>query len=219
MGRGEKPVTGVRTVSHSNVVDGRIGLILAAGRGRRMGRTKQLVPWRAEGGAKPLVAAAFDAIRGVCDDMIVVLGHEADAVAGALAPRTYQRVLCDPDAPMFESIRAGLVAAHEIDPGTTIVMQPGDHPEVTAATLIALLAAADADSSRAITPEYQGRGGHPVLIPPAVIAGLLIAGCPDGLAAFWRDNPQLCHRVVVDDANVVRDVDTPEQLRDGGASV
>ena len=108
----------------------RIGLILAAGRGRRMGGSKQLVMWRSATGPKPLVVAAFDAICPICTDMIVVVGHEAEAVKDALGDCTFRYVECDPDAPMFESIRTGLQAARELNPAATVVIQPGDHPEV-----------------------------------------------------------------------------------------
>jgi len=197
----------------SQVAAPRIGLILAAGRGRRMGRTKQLVPWRGADREQPLVAAAYDAIRSACDEMIVVLGHEADAVAAALAERPFHRVMSDPDAPMFDSIRAGLVAASAIDSRATVVLQPGDHPEVAPATIAALMAAVATKPAQAVMPEYEGRGGHPVLIPPPVVARLLDDECPEGLARFWSAHPELCHRLATDDAGVVRDVDTPGQLR------
>jgi CTP:molybdopterin cytidylyltransferase MocA len=62
-------------------------------------------------GDKPLVAAAFDTIAHVCDQMFVALGHRADEVATVLAPRRFMMVLSDPDAPMVDSIKTGL---HEI---------------------------------------------------------------------------------------------------------
>src|SRR5688500_17375365 len=102
----------------------RIGVILAAGRGRRMGRTKQLIEWPAADGPKSLVAAAYDAIRPICDDMVVVFGHDAEAVAAALAGRSFVRASSDPDAPMFESICAGLRAAQSIDRAAAVVLQP-----------------------------------------------------------------------------------------------
>jgi molybdenum cofactor cytidylyltransferase len=144
--------------------------------------------------------------------MIVVLGHEADAVADALVPRLFHRVSCDPDAPMFDSIRAGLVAASALDAQATIVLQPGDHPEVAPATLAALVAASAAQPDRAVMPEYLGRGGHPVLIPPPVAARLLIEDCREGLARFWSMHPRLCHRLPTDDRSIVLDVDTPDHL-------
>jgi molybdenum cofactor cytidylyltransferase len=190
----------------------RIGVILAAGRGRRMGRTKQLVPWPTETEAKPLVAVAFDAIAPCCGEMVVVLGHERDAVAGALAPRLFHAVLSNPDAPLFESIRAGLAAASRLGPAATIVLQPADHPRVAPETLAALADAARANPEQAVLPEFHGRGGHPVFIPPALAGRLVNTDCPEGLGRFWADHPQHCHRLAVDDPTVVEDIDTPDQL-------
>jgi molybdenum cofactor cytidylyltransferase len=190
----------------------RIGLLLAAGRSRRMGLTKQLMPWPSPAGEQPLVAAAYDAIKPMCDEMIVVLGHEAQAVAAALGARPFHQVLGDPDAAMSESIRAGLEAALRIDPRATVVLQPGDHPAVAEETLRALIAAAAAQPDYAVMPEHGGQGGHPVLIPPSVVGEVLRADFSGGLRQFWRIHPELCVRLPVDDPRVVRDVDTPEQL-------
>src|SRR5690348_8785195 len=93
----------------------RIGIVLAAGRGGRMGGRKQLTEWSNADGAKPLVAAAYDAIRPICDEMVVVLGHMVEEVAAALADRSFHRAESDPDAPMYESIRAGLRVAMGLD--------------------------------------------------------------------------------------------------------
>jgi molybdenum cofactor cytidylyltransferase len=177
-----------------------------------MGRTKQLVEWPAANGAKPLVAAAYDAIAAVCDGMVVVLGHEADAVAAALGNRAFHRAASDPDAPMVESIRAGLRAAQSIDADTTVVLQPGDHPEVHRATLATLVDWSQKRPDRAIIPEHLGRGGHPVFIPAPVAEIVIAAACPGGLGDLWLANPKLCVRVPVDDVAVIRDVDTVEDL-------
>jgi CTP:molybdopterin cytidylyltransferase MocA len=88
-----------------------IGILLAAGRGRRMGGNKQFHVVKTADGEKPLVAAAFDTIVPVCETMFVVLGHRAEEVAAALGERKFEIVLSDPDAPMFESICLGLQAA------------------------------------------------------------------------------------------------------------
>lgn len=190
----------------------RIGVILAAGRGRRMGRTKQLVEWPTEGGPQPLVSAAYDAIRPICDALVVVLGHDAEAVAAALGDRPFHRADSDPDAPMFASICVGLSAARRLQPEATIVLQPGDHPEVSATTLNTLTNRLISQVARALIPEYAGRGGHPVLIPSEVAELILGADCPDGLGQFWAEHPHLCERVAVDDPAVLRDVDTPDDL-------
>jgi molybdenum cofactor cytidylyltransferase len=190
----------------------RIGVILAAGRGGRMGGKKQLKPWRTAEGDKPLIAAAYDVVRPICDEMVVVLGHAAEEVAAALGDRAFHRVQSDEAAPMFESIRAGLCAARQIDEAATVVLQPGDHPEVSAATLRALSDSLLKRPMQAIIPQLADRGGHPVLIPPNISQMLIDVGCPHGLGQFWLDHSELCYRVPVDDPTVVRDIDTPADL-------
>lgn len=190
----------------------RIGVILAAGRGGRMGGKKQLIPWPTAAGAKPMIAATYDAIQTICDEIVVVLGHSADEVAAALADRPFRRTESDPDRPMFESIRAGLRAAQQIDSNATVVLQPGDHPEVAPDTLRTLTVWSLKRPVQAIIPEYASRGGHPVLIPPRAVAILLETDCPAGLGQFWIDHPELCVRVPVDDPTIIRDIDTPSDL-------
>jgi molybdenum cofactor cytidylyltransferase len=190
----------------------RIGVILAAGRGRRMAGTKQLTYCDTSRGAKPLVAAAYDAIQPICDQLIVVLGHEAGRVAAALGRRPFLPAMANSDAPMYESIRCGLRHARGIDPDATVVLQPGDHPEVAQSTLAALVDWSLKRPVQAIIPEYRGKGGHPVVIPQPVVALLLDADCPAGLGEFWADHPELCNRVEVEDSAVVRDIDTMDDL-------
>jgi len=190
----------------------RIGVILAAGRGRRMGGTKQLRLWPGAAGPKPLVCAAFDSIQPICEAMVVVLGHESENVATALADRAFHRTSSNADGPMFDSIRAGLVAAHSVNSEATIVLQPGDHPEVSTSTLRILTDCSRERPFQAILPEYAGQGGHPVLIPHNVAAIILETDCPDGLAQFWLDHPKMCRRVAVDDGSVLKDIDTPANL-------
>jgi molybdenum cofactor cytidylyltransferase len=191
-----------------------IGVLLAAGRGRRMGRTKQLMPWPTAGGSKPLVAAAFDAVRPACSEMIVVFGHQADTVAAALGGRSCYPVMSDPDAEMFESVRAGLKEANRIAPSATVLLHPADQPEVTRMTLDMLLRTIKADPAKAVMPEFEGKGGHPVLIPPTLVEALIEHGGEGGLRRFWRDHPESCVRIPVDDPSVTYDLDTPDQYRD-----
>jgi CTP:molybdopterin cytidylyltransferase MocA len=177
-----------------------------------MGGIKQLKTWRSAAGDKPLIAAAYDAIRPICDEVVVVLGHEAKAVAAALDDRPFRRTTADPDAPMFESIRAGLIAAQSIDALASVILHPGDHPEVARSTLQLLTDWSLQRPVNAIIPEHADRGGHPILIPPTVAAIILSAICPAGLGQFWLDHPELCHRLPVDDFSMLKDVDTPADL-------
>jgi len=189
-----------------------IGIILAAGRGRRMGGGKQVATCQTADGPKALVAAAYDSISSICDSMTVVLGHDADVVAAALGDRSFHRVLADPDAPMFDSIRVGLLAASRVNAAATLVLQPGDHPEVGAATLEVLADSSKKHPAQAVIPQIAKSGGHPIFVHPAVAAKLVMLDCPGGLGEFWQSHPELCIRIPVDDSSVLHDVDTPADL-------
>jgi molybdenum cofactor cytidylyltransferase len=144
--------------------------------------------------------------------MVVVLGHDANIVAAVLGERPFHRVECDADLPMFGSIRAGLETALAIDLQATVVLQPGDHPEVRHDTLNMLSERSHQHPLQAIIPEYRGRGGHPVIIPSSVATRILDAHCPTGLGDFWRENPALCLRIPLHDPAVCLDIDTPADL-------
>jgi molybdenum cofactor cytidylyltransferase len=144
--------------------------------------------------------------------MIVVLGHDADKVAAALGARSFKHALSSADAPMSESICVGLRAAAAIDPNATVVLQPGDHPEVADATLRMLVSCSQKRPGQAVIPQHNGRGGHPVLIPSVVAHAIRAESCPEGLKQFWTRHPELCWRLPVNDSSVIRDVDTPEDL-------
>ena len=187
-----------------------IGVLLAAGRGGRMGQTKQLMPWRTPEGDKPLVAAAFDVIAGVSDSMVVVLGHDVDAVTEALSGRDYQRAKSSAVVPMFESIRLGLEQVQRIDPTADVILHLCDHPQVQRDTLASLIEAGRQHPGAAMIPTYRNKGGHPVLIPAGLIKSLLTAPGDGGLRQYWIDHPEHCRRLSVDDPGIVMDLDTPD---------
>jgi molybdenum cofactor cytidylyltransferase len=156
-----------------------------------------------------MVAAAYDAIARVCDVLVVVVDHEAEAVVAALGDRVFQReVIGKAGQPMFISIRTGLQLARRVDAHANVVLQPADHPQVRLDTLESLVAASAEQPHRAVVPQYRGRGGHPVLIPPQVAELICAYDGRGGLRQFWIGRPHLCCRLSVDDPGVVLDIDT-----------
>ena len=113
------------------------GVVLAAGEGRRFGGTKQIET--VDG--KPLAQHAIDALAeaGV-DELLVVTGHDADAVEATLVlPETGRFVR----NPAYGDGQATSLAAafHDVDDDSeAAVVLMADQPGVTAGDVRALMA-------------------------------------------------------------------------------
>ncbi|MFJ6651648.1 NTP transferase domain-containing protein [Microbacterium sp. NPDC091313] len=136
------------------------GIVLAAGAGTRYGGPKALAADAAGEPWLPRVCAALAA--GGCGDVVVVLGAEAERAA-ALLPRGVRAVIARDWADgLSRSVAAGLAAAVGAD---AVLLAPVDVPDLPAAAVARVIAAADADPRNALVRAvYDGRPGHPVLI-------------------------------------------------------
>jgi len=180
------------------------GVLLAAGRSRRMGRLKQLLPWHR---GRTVVESAFDSISPFCDcGMIVVAGHDANQIAAVLGSRPHAMVNSDSDAEMLVSVCAGLTHALDLSP-THVLLQPADHPDAPPHVVTTLTERA---ASRTLIPTYRGKGGHPACIPAPLIPRILEWRDEGGLREFWLRHASLVERVEFPDAPAItRDLDTP----------
>jgi len=140
------------------------GIILAAGTATRMGGLKQLLSLE----GRPLLQHVVDAAVASClDEIILVLGHEAEEIRVGIntPPRVRTIVNAEYAAGQSTSLRAGLRAASP--PAAAAAILLGDQPGV-AAPLIDTVAAAFFDSGacvvRPVYREADGRcvPGHPV---------------------------------------------------------
>ncbi|MFF6994368.1 NTP transferase domain-containing protein [Streptomyces sp. NPDC008313] len=152
-----------------------VGLLLAAGGGRRLGgRPKALLSHR----GRPLVEHAAGILReGGCGRVHVVLGaRSGDVRARAELPGC---VLVDNprwEEGMGSSLRAGLASLAGTGARAALVSlvdQPGIGPEAVARVL-----AGYESSESLVSAAYDGKRGHPVLFGSAHWAG--IAGSADG---------------------------------------
>jgi CTP:molybdopterin cytidylyltransferase MocA len=114
---------------------------------------------------------------------------------------------------MASSFAAGLAALPPVD---AALAWPVDHPLVAVATVRALV---DADGA-IVVPTFAARGGHPTRFAAALFpACIAAAGAPDGLRAVLRDHAAGVRRLTIDDAGVVRDVDSTDdyaRIKDDG---
>ena len=188
------------------------GIVLAAGRSTRMGRSKALL--RAGSGGASFVARAVAALHdgGACD-VIVVCRSDDDELKGALGElsmpvRVVENARAD-EGGQLSSVLVGLNVADR--PGTTGVMiLPVDVPLVTAATVRALIAAFDRTHAPIVRAVHAARHGHPVIFARAVFDELRHADPSVGAKAVLRAHAAAIVDLEVPDPGAVEDVDTPE---------
>jgi molybdenum cofactor cytidylyltransferase len=188
----------------------RIGaLVLAAGLSSRMGRNKLLIQF----GGKPLVAHVVEAaLTAELEPVVVVTGHQAEQVHGALSglPLSWVHNPAYADG-LASSLKAGLDALPADLAGVLVCL--GDMPAVTADHLARLLAAFDPIEGRAIcVPVHRGKRGNPVLLGSQLFDEMReLSGDSGARSLVARHDEWVCEVPMPDDA-VLTDVDTAEAL-------
>lgn len=180
-----------------------VAAVLAAGAGRRMGTPKALLRW---GDGTLLDRSVALLSRPGIDEVIAVVGHQADAVRAASRPVT----TClnpDPDRGMLSSIHVALDEA-EARGADALVVHPVDHPLVSPTTVDAVIAALLAGAHIAV-PSVAGRRGHPGGFARASWGALRAIPADRGARGVLQDHPDWITHVDGDPGCVVG-LDTPE---------
>lgn len=141
--------------------DGGVGaVILAAGASSRMGRPKQLLPFRGESLLRRAVRAALGA---GCGPVVVVTGAYAEPARGALAGLDVREVW-NPrwETGMASSIRAGIQALAGSDAGAAVLLLC-DQPHVTAGVVARLVEGYRRTGRPVVASAYGGSAGVPAL--------------------------------------------------------
>lgn len=183
------------------------GIVLAAGRSRRMGEPK---PFLLHHGATFLERAVGALRGGGCDAVWVVAGDADGAVAGAAAALGASvAVNADPASEQVDSLRAGLRALPADAEAAAVI--PVDIPEIDAAAVRAVTDAFRATRGPVVVPALGGKHGHPVIFARAVWGELLDERLEGGARAVVHAHA--ADRVEVPAAALAEDVDTPGDLR------
>jgi molybdenum cofactor cytidylyltransferase len=188
-------------------------VILAAGESRRMGGPNKLLAKVRE---KPLVGIAAEAaLRSRAKPVVVVTGHNADAIRGALDKAAVRFVHNPAYADgLSTSLRAGISSlGPEID-GAVVLL--ADMPRVTAAMIDRLIEAFQPEEGAAIiVPTVKGKRGNPVLWARKYFADLANARGDTGGRDLIAANRIAVREVEIGEAAAV-DLDTPEALKAEG---
>ncbi|WP_153159599.1 NTP transferase domain-containing protein [Zoogloea sp. 1C4] len=187
-----------------------VGLLLAAGQGRRFGADKLRQPL-ADG--TPVAVAAARALNAACPESIVVLRPEQDELAGLIEAEglTVIRSAAAHDG-MGYSLAAGVAASPDAD-GWLVAL--ADMPRIHVDTLRSV-ADAIASGAALAAPTYAGQRGHPVGFAARWRDALMALEGDEGARSIIRRNAGLLIAIGTDDPGVLQDVDTPADLAELG---
>lgn len=197
----------------------RVGaILLAAGRASRMGGPNKLtVPFA----GRPLVAWAADAlVASPAAPVVVVTGHDADAVRTALAGRAL-RFAHNPRFAegLSTSLRVGLEAlADEALDGVLVAL--ADMPLVSTGDLARLLDAFAPDEGvHVCVPVHDRTRGNPVLWGRRHFPALAGLQGDVGARGLLEAHVAELREVPVDSRSVLTDLDTPEAFARAAAAL
>lgn len=184
-------------------------VLLAAGRSRRMGAFKPLLPFAGVTVAECCVRSLME---GGASIVVVVTGHRREELKQALSHLPVRfAVNAQAVSEMSVSIARGV---EELPAGVRAILialvdQPAIPPEVPRI----LIDEWRRTGARLLLPEHAGRGGHPVLVDASLRAELLRLDPERGLRALFDAHRSETLRVPVASSYIARDMDTWDDYR------
>lgn len=185
-------------------------IVLAAGLSTRMGQVKPLLPW----GKQTVIEHILSVLRDCSvEEILVITGHEREAVEQRLAGRPVQAVFNPHYASgeMLSSIQVGLRAASVEAEAALIVL--GDQPALERSVVDHIIAAYRSGQKQIVAPSYQMRRGHPLLIGRNYWEEICALSEGQTLRDFLRRVGEAVHHVEVTTPGVLQDMDTPDDYR------
>jgi molybdenum cofactor cytidylyltransferase len=184
------------------------GLILAAGRSKRMGRPKMTLAW---GETTIIGHVAHTLLHSGVSPVIAVTGGMRQGVEEALRDMAVSTVFNSnfETGGMISSVQVGLQA---LDKNVTAVLITlGDQPQIQTAVVCALIDEYDKSGAWLIVPSYQMHRGHPWLIGRELWQEIMTLKPSQTMRDFLEQKASEIYYLPVDMACVVQDIDTPEQ--------
>jgi molybdenum cofactor cytidylyltransferase len=180
-------------------------ILLAAGRSRRMGRPKLVLPF----GDRCVIGRIVDELaRSDVEEIFVVTGPDRHLVERALEGSRVRWVTNpSPESEMLDSARCGVRALP--DHATCAMVVLGDQPGVTAELINRLIAAHRQTGRSLVLPVHNGHRGHPLLIGTCHREEILTRHDNVGLRGLLQQHAGEILEVPVDSPWLLEDMDEP----------
>lgn len=187
-------------------------IVPAAGRSRRMGSPKLLLPW----GEATVIEQVLAAWQSAGVARRVVVTHRDDIQLAQLARAAGAEVVTPavPPPDMKASVRAAIgYLAQQYQPAADDLwlLAPADMPRLSPGVIQGLLAAAPQNPHAILVPTYDGRRGHPVLFRWSMSSDIDALAENEGVNELLNRYPVI--EIPVPDDAILADLDTPDDYR------
>jgi molybdenum cofactor cytidylyltransferase len=187
-------------------------LIPAAGKSTRMGRPKLTLPLAGRTVMEHVLAAVRAA--GVNDALVVVGPQVTELAPLARAAGAHVLLLAEQTPDMRATVMEGLRWLEEhFHPRAeeSWLLLPADHPSLDPDVIrLVLQAGSERQHASMFVPTYQGRRGHPTLFAWSHVDALRAFPANLALNRYMRQHAADTCEVPVLTADVLRDLDTPD---------
>lgn len=182
-----------------------VGIILAAGESKRLGKTKQLLPWRGQSLIRHVACNALDA--GL-SDVVVVTGNNVSKIEGVLQDLELTFIYnAEWRKGQSTSVKAGLRALPP-DIGAVIFIL-ADQPRVSAKLMQVLVGEHRKSMNSVVAPVVDGQRVNPVLFDRRTFSDLFeLEGDTGGREVISKTEKDRIALIPWEDKNIFLDVDT-----------
>jgi molybdenum cofactor cytidylyltransferase len=187
------------------------GIVLAAGRSRRMAPHNKLLVTDRTG--KTMIARVVDnVLSSKARPILVVTGHQAEQIEHVLGGRPVRYVHAPDYAQgLSASLKAGIAAMPEDCAAALVCL--GDMPLVTGRMIDRLLESYDPEEGRLIVlPTFRGKQGNPMIWDKRFFPEILAISGDSGARFLTGKYMESVAEVEMADDAVLRDFDTTESL-------
>lgn len=187
-----------------------LAIVLAAGRGRRVGGPKALLDL---GGVTALQRVLTALRAGGLETIRVVLGAEAERVVAEVDLTGVELAhTADVERGQTASLKAGLALA-PVD-GSGFVVHPVDVALIDGDSVARLLSAfvQRAAAHAIVVPSVAGQRGHPAFFAASLAAEFAVLADDEPAHHIVRRDPARVHHLVMDRPWLLRDLDQPADV-------
>jgi molybdenum cofactor cytidylyltransferase len=176
-------------------------ILLAAGKSKRMGQPKMLLPW----GKTTVLGKVIETLQsaGVEEIVIVTNSEIAPQISNYQLPITI-----NDSGEMLASIQTGLRSQKPSTEAALICL--GDQPQIEERSVRSVCEAFQKTKSNLVVPSYQMRRGHPWLAARPLWGEILTMREPETMRDFLNKHNEEIHYIECGTPTILQDVDTPE---------